>query len=78
MLLYSRTFYCICKFCDRFRHDYIEAVDGMKKHLLRKSEPSKLTYLGELLSGRNFSPKMVSVWHHGKACFVKSVAILFI
>jgi hypothetical protein len=31
----------------------------MKTHLVRKSEPSKLTYIGELLSGRNFSPKMV-------------------
>lgn len=41
-----------------FQHDYLEAVEGMKKHLLRKSEPSKLTYLGELIGGRTFSPKM--------------------
>ena len=34
----------------------------MKKHLLRKSEPSKLTYVGELLGGRNFSPKMVKIF----------------
>ena len=28
--------------------------------LVRKSEPNKLTYVGELLGGRSFSPKMVS------------------
>ncbi|XP_060595880.1 endoplasmic reticulum mannosyl-oligosaccharide 1,2-alpha-mannosidase-like isoform X2 [Ruditapes philippinarum] len=42
----------------KYKNDYLEAVQGMKTHLVRKSEPSKLTYIGELLSGRNFSPKM--------------------
>ncbi|GAB1607422.1 endoplasmic reticulum mannosyl-oligosaccharide 1,2-alpha-mannosidase-like isoform X1 [Argonauta hians] len=41
-----------------FRDDYLEAIKGIKLHLLRESEPSKLVYVGELLSGRNFSPKM--------------------
>ena len=50
--------------CCRYKSDYMEAVEGMKKHLIRKSEPSKLTYIGELTSGRNFSPKMVSGWHY--------------
>ncbi|XP_045201287.2 endoplasmic reticulum mannosyl-oligosaccharide 1,2-alpha-mannosidase-like [Mercenaria mercenaria] len=42
----------------KYKDDYVQAVEGMKTHLVRKSEPSKLTYIGELLSGRNFSPKM--------------------
>lgn len=42
----------------KYRNDYVEAVEGMKKHLVRKSEPSKLTYIGELIGGQNFSPKM--------------------
>lgn len=43
----------------RLRDDYLEAVEGIRKHLLRKSEPSKLTFVGELTHGR-FSAKMVS------------------
>lgn len=41
-----------------FRDDYVQAVEGVERKLVRKSEPSKLTFIGELLSGRNFSPKM--------------------
>ncbi|XP_066111754.1 endoplasmic reticulum mannosyl-oligosaccharide 1,2-alpha-mannosidase-like [Saccopteryx bilineata] len=41
----------------RLLEDYLEAVEGIKKHLLRKSEPSKLTFVGELTHGR-FSAKM--------------------
>ncbi|XP_057579268.1 endoplasmic reticulum mannosyl-oligosaccharide 1,2-alpha-mannosidase isoform X1 [Hippopotamus amphibius kiboko] len=37
--------------------DYLEAVEGIKKHLLRRSEPGKLTFVGELAHGR-FSAKM--------------------
>ena len=33
-------------------------MDGMKKHLLHQSEPSKLTFVGEEVNGR-FNPKMV-------------------
>lgn len=43
---------------DSFRDDYVEAVKGMQLHLMRESEPHKLLYFGELLGGRNFSPKM--------------------
>lgn len=42
----------------KYKNDYLQAVEGMKTHLIRKSEPSKLTYIGELMSGKNFSPKM--------------------
>ncbi|XP_069120204.1 endoplasmic reticulum mannosyl-oligosaccharide 1,2-alpha-mannosidase-like isoform X2 [Argopecten irradians] len=41
-----------------FKDDFLEAIDGVKKHLLRESSPSKLLYIGELLGGRTFSPKM--------------------
>ncbi|XDB55805.1 PREDICTED: endoplasmic reticulum mannosyl-oligosaccharide 1,2-alpha-mannosidase isoform X3 [Capra hircus] len=37
--------------------DYLEAVDGVRKHLLARSEPRKLTFVGELNHGR-FSAKM--------------------
>nr|XP_058929332.1 endoplasmic reticulum mannosyl-oligosaccharide 1,2-alpha-mannosidase-like isoform X2 [Kogia breviceps] len=37
--------------------DYLEAVEGIKKHLLHRSEPGKLTFVGELAHGR-FSAKM--------------------
>lgn len=46
------------KTINMFRDDYVDAIDGVKKHLLRESSPSKLLYLGELLGGRTFSPKM--------------------
>uniref|UniRef100_A0A452EVA9 alpha-1,2-Mannosidase n=1 Tax=Capra hircus TaxID=9925 RepID=A0A452EVA9_CAPHI len=32
--------------------DYLEAVDGIRKHLLARSEPRKLTFVGELNHGR--------------------------
>ena len=35
------------------------AVEGIKRHLLRESEPNKLMFFGELLGGHSFSPKMV-------------------
>ncbi|XP_067825699.1 mannosidase, alpha, class 1B, member 1b isoform X2 [Heptranchias perlo] len=37
--------------------DYLHAIEGVKKNLIRKSEPSKLTFVGEL-SHNQFSPKM--------------------
>ncbi|XP_023694261.1 mannosidase, alpha, class 1B, member 1b isoform X2 [Paramormyrops kingsleyae] len=37
--------------------DYVQAVEGVKKNLLRKSSPRSLTFVGELSHG-HFSPKM--------------------
>ncbi|CAD7667760.1 unnamed protein product [Nyctereutes procyonoides] len=37
--------------------DYLEAIEGIRRHLLRRSEPRKLTFVGELAHGR-FSAKM--------------------
>lgn len=43
-----------------YKSMYREAVAGIKKHLVAKSEPSKLTFIGELPTGigGQFSPKM--------------------
>lgn len=38
--------------------DYVSAIEGMKKHLMKESEPNKLFFVGELLGGQSFSPKM--------------------
>ncbi|KAK6305189.1 endoplasmic reticulum mannosyl-oligosaccharide 1,2-alpha-mannosidase-like [Coregonus clupeaformis] len=37
--------------------DYLEAIEGVKKHLLRTTGPRKLTFVGELNHNR-FNPKM--------------------
>ncbi|XP_037340724.2 endoplasmic reticulum mannosyl-oligosaccharide 1,2-alpha-mannosidase isoform X1 [Pungitius pungitius] len=37
--------------------DYLQAVDGVRKHLVRQTGPSKLTFVGELSHSR-FNPKM--------------------
>lgn len=42
---------------NKFRDWYLSSMDGMKKHLLRQSEPSKFTFVGEEVNGR-FHPKM--------------------
>uniref|UniRef100_A0A8C1JJX8 alpha-1,2-Mannosidase n=1 Tax=Cyprinus carpio TaxID=7962 RepID=A0A8C1JJX8_CYPCA len=40
-----------------FLDDYLQAVEGVKKNLLKKSTPSGLAFVGELSHG-HFSPKM--------------------
>uniref|UniRef100_A0A672Z1N1 alpha-1,2-Mannosidase n=1 Tax=Sphaeramia orbicularis TaxID=375764 RepID=A0A672Z1N1_9TELE len=42
---------------DDLLEDYLGAVEGVKKHLVRKTGPSKLTFVGELSHNR-FNPKM--------------------
>ncbi|XP_075993874.1 endoplasmic reticulum mannosyl-oligosaccharide 1,2-alpha-mannosidase [Genypterus blacodes] len=42
---------------DDLLEDYVQAVEGVKKHLLRQTGPSKLTFVGELNHSR-FIPKM--------------------
>ncbi|CAB1319566.1 unnamed protein product [Coregonus sp. 'balchen'] len=37
--------------------DYLQALEGVKKNLLKKSSPNRLTFVGELSHGQ-FSPKM--------------------
>ncbi|XP_030598628.1 endoplasmic reticulum mannosyl-oligosaccharide 1,2-alpha-mannosidase [Archocentrus centrarchus] len=42
---------------DDLLKDYLQAIEGVKKHLLRQTGPSKLTFVGELSHNR-FNPKM--------------------
>ncbi|XP_070706993.1 endoplasmic reticulum mannosyl-oligosaccharide 1,2-alpha-mannosidase [Pempheris klunzingeri] len=42
---------------DDLLEDYLQAVEGVKKHLVRQSGPSRLTFVGELSHNR-FNPKM--------------------
>ncbi|XP_051907062.1 endoplasmic reticulum mannosyl-oligosaccharide 1,2-alpha-mannosidase isoform X2 [Hippocampus zosterae] len=42
---------------DELLEDYIEAINGVKKHLVRQTGPHKWTFVGELSHNR-FSPKM--------------------
>ena len=46
-------------FLARLRDDFVDSMDGVMSLLRRESEPSKLVYIGELLHGSTFSPKMV-------------------
>lgn len=43
---------------DWLRDDFVEAMDGVMSLLKRESHPNKLVYIGELLHGQTFSPKM--------------------
>lgn len=47
---------CAC----RFKSWFAAAIDGVEKRLVRLSEPSKLTFVGELRGGSQFYAKMVS------------------
>ncbi|XP_074473105.1 endoplasmic reticulum mannosyl-oligosaccharide 1,2-alpha-mannosidase [Sebastes fasciatus] len=42
---------------DDLLEDYLQAVDGVRKHLVRRTGPSRLTFVGEL-SHTRFNPKM--------------------
>lgn len=42
----------------RLLEDYLQAIDGVKKHLVRQTGPNSLTFVGELSHNR-FNPKMV-------------------
>lgn len=53
------------------RDDYNKSVTAMEKHLIKKSEPNKLTFIGELLQGTSYSPKMDHL-----ACFVSGTLAL--
>ncbi|XP_022650859.1 endoplasmic reticulum mannosyl-oligosaccharide 1,2-alpha-mannosidase-like isoform X2 [Varroa destructor] len=42
---------------DFLRDDYLAAMESVREHLVRRSVPSQLLFIGEL-KGKNFSPKM--------------------
>lgn len=52
---------CLCSHVFRLLEDYMQAVEGVKKNLLKKSTPLGLTFVGELSHG-HFSPKMVCLF----------------
>ncbi|GAB6021991.1 hypothetical protein CHUAL_006146 [Chamberlinius hualienensis] len=56
---------------DFLKKDYVDAIDGISKHLVKTSEPNKLVFVGELTSGSNFRPKMDHL-----ACYFPSVLAL--
>lgn len=58
---------------DSLRDDYLEAVEGMRDRLLRRTSESNLTYLGELENNAlNFKPKMVSIVPIKTLCYIYS------
>lgn len=60
---------CTLLSCVLFRllEDYLKAIEGVKKHLVRQTGPNGLTFVGELSHNR-FNPKMVETLtsRHGK------------
>ncbi|UMM41643.1 hypothetical protein L5515_017814 [Caenorhabditis briggsae] len=46
------------KTIDWLKDDYGKAMAAMEKYLYRNSEPNKMFFIGELLSGETYSPKM--------------------
>ena len=40
------------------RSDYIEAINGAEKHLMKRTPIQKLLFIGEILNDQKFSPKM--------------------
>lgn len=52
---------------NRLLEDYVKGIEGVKMHLLRKSQPRQLTFVGELAHGR-FSAKMVALPLGGRSC----------
>lgn len=53
------------------REDYAQAMKGMESKLVRFSEPNKLTFVGELIGGKTYSPKMDHL-----ACFIAGTLAL--
>ncbi|OQV17586.1 Endoplasmic reticulum mannosyl-oligosaccharide 1,2-alpha-mannosidase [Hypsibius exemplaris] len=56
---------------DWLRSDFIEAMAGAKTHLIKYSHPNHLLFVGELLGGDHFSPKMDAL-----ACFLPGTLAL--
>lgn len=50
------------KTIDWMRNDYEEAMEAMSQKLWRTSEPNKFGFIGELLGGETYSPKMVTIF----------------
>lgn len=47
------------KTIDYLKNDYLEGIDGVEKHLVRRTNPNGFVFVGELLGGaKDFKPKM--------------------
>ncbi|XP_076320901.1 endoplasmic reticulum mannosyl-oligosaccharide 1,2-alpha-mannosidase-like isoform X2 [Tachypleus tridentatus] len=53
------------------KEDYMEAIEGVMKNLVHKSKPNQLVFVGELLNGKKYSPKMDHL-----VCFLPGTLIL--
>ncbi|XP_022245459.1 endoplasmic reticulum mannosyl-oligosaccharide 1,2-alpha-mannosidase-like isoform X2 [Limulus polyphemus] len=53
------------------KEDYMEAIEGVMKNLVRKSKPNQLVFVGELLNGKKYSPKMDHL-----VCFLSGTLVL--
>jgi mannosyl-oligosaccharide alpha-1,2-mannosidase len=58
------------KTIDWLKSDYEEAMEAMSKKLWRISEPNHYGFVGELLAGDTYSPKMVGVKYFKKTTLI--------
>ena len=55
--------YLIINAVFRFKDWFLASMSGVQQHLLRYSEPSKMTFIGEEKENGEFYAKMVSAIH---------------
>lgn len=49
--------------CFSLKDDYLKAIDGIKKRLMKRTSNKNLLFIGELkANSRDFLPKMVSLF----------------
>lgn len=45
--------------CFSLKNDYVESMEGVEKHLAKRTVPNNFLFIGELLGGaKEFKPKM--------------------
>lgn len=54
-----KTVFKYLRYMWRLKEDFLEAIEGISKQLWKKSGANNLGFIGELLRGTSFSPKMV-------------------
>lgn len=64
--LTALIFICWCRFLKWFKR----ALKGVESHLIRKSRPSNLTFVGEELQSGEFYAKMVGICATASAFYV--------
>lgn len=58
-LVYTVVHYELTNLYLSLRDDYVAAIDGVQKHLARRTVPNGFLFIGELLGdGKDFKPKM--------------------